>query len=101
MRVVAEADTLAGAHRAIERLVIQSPTQRAFTSAILLLEGNMIETRSDVISEMVWCAPQLKVIVLSAQMDEFNTVDLYGRGVSGIITLVLSRPTCSSNAFAR
>jgi two-component system nitrate/nitrite response regulator NarL len=94
MRVVAQADTLAGAHRAIERLVIQAPSapapQRTSTSAILLLQGNMIAATSNVISDMVCRAPQLKIIVQSAQMDEFNTVDLYGRGVRGIIPRSIS-----------
>jgi hypothetical protein len=60
MRVVAQADTLAGAHRAIERLVIQAPSapapQRTSTSAILLLEGNMIAATSNVISDGLPCA---------------------------------------------
>jgi two-component system, NarL family, nitrate/nitrite response regulator NarL len=85
MRVVAQVDTLAGAHRAIERLVIQSPTQRASTTAILLLEGNLISAKSNVISELVCRAPQLKIIAQSARMDEFNTIELYRRGVRGII----------------
>jgi two-component system, NarL family, nitrate/nitrite response regulator NarL len=87
MRVVAQADTLAGVHRAVERYLIQSPTQRASTSAsaIMLLEGNMISAKSDVISELVCRAPQLKIIAQSAEMDEFNTVELYRCGVRGII----------------
>jgi two-component system, NarL family, nitrate/nitrite response regulator NarL len=85
MRVVAQADTLAGVHRAVERYLTQSPTQRASTSAIMLLEGNMISAKSDVISELVCRAPQLKIISQSAEMDEFNTVELYRCGVRGII----------------
>jgi two-component system nitrate/nitrite response regulator NarL len=90
MGVVAQADTLAGAHWAVERFFIRSRTQRAYTSAIMLLEGNMISARSDVVSELVCRAPQLKIIVQSAQMDEFNTVELYRRGVSGIIPRSIS-----------
>jgi hypothetical protein len=51
MRVVAQATTLAGVHRAVERYFSQSPTQRASTSAIILLEGNMISATVDAISE--------------------------------------------------
>ena len=85
MRVVAQANTLEGVHRAVERFLIQSPTQRASTSAIMLLGGNMISAKSDVISELVCRAPQLKIIAQSAEMDEFNTVELYRSGVRGII----------------
>jgi hypothetical protein len=61
MRVVALAETLAGVHRAVGRFVIQSPTHGASTSAIILLEGNMIAANSDVIAELVCRAPQISL----------------------------------------
>jgi two-component system, NarL family, nitrate/nitrite response regulator NarL len=90
MRVVAQVDTLAGAHRAMERLVIQSPTQRASTSAVLLVEGNMISGTVDAISELVRCAPQVKIIAHLDEKDESNTVELYRQGVHGIILRSIS-----------
>jgi two-component system, NarL family, nitrate/nitrite response regulator NarL len=90
MRVVAQANTLAGVHRAVERFFIQSPTQRASTSAIILLEGNMISATVDAISELVRCAPQVKIIAQFDERDESNTVELYRRGVRGIIPRSIS-----------
>jgi DNA-binding NarL/FixJ family response regulator len=84
MRVVAQATTLEGVHPAVERYFIQSPTQRASTSAIVLLDGNMISGTVDAISELIRRAPQVKIIAQLDEKDEFNTVDLYRRGVRGI-----------------
>jgi DNA-binding NarL/FixJ family response regulator len=88
MRVVAQATTLEGVHPAVERYFIQSPTQRASTSAIVLLEGNM--STVDAISELIRRAPQVKIIAQLDAKDEFNTVDLYRRGVRGIIPRSIS-----------
>jgi two-component system nitrate/nitrite response regulator NarL len=85
MRVVAQADTLAGVHRAVDRFFSQSPTQGASKSAMILLEGNMISGTVNVISELVRRAPQTKIIVQLDEKNEPNTVELYRRGVSGII----------------
>jgi two-component system, NarL family, nitrate/nitrite response regulator NarL len=90
MRVVAQANTLAGLHRAVERYFSQSPTQRASTSAIILLEGNMISATVDAISELVRRAPQVKIIAQFDERDESNTVELYRRGVRGIIPRSIS-----------
>lgn len=90
MRVVAQADTLARIHRAVERFAIDPPTSRGSASVIMLLESNMISAQSDLISELVGRAPQLKIIAQSAQTDEFNTVELYRRGVRGIIPRSIS-----------
>jgi two-component system nitrate/nitrite response regulator NarL len=90
MRVVAQADTLAGVHRAVDRFFIPSPTPSASTSAIILLEGHIIPATSNVISELVSRAPQVKIIAQLDEKDEFNPVDLYRRGVSGIIPRSIS-----------
>src|SRR6202522_616778 len=75
IRVIAQVDTLAGLHSAIQR----------FPTDMVLLEGNLIAGTIDAIPELVRRAPQLKIIVQSAQNDESNTVELYRRGVRGII----------------
>jgi DNA-binding NarL/FixJ family response regulator len=90
MRVVAQTDTLAGVHRAVDRFFISSPTPSASTSAIILLEGHIIPATSNVISELVSRAPQAKIIAQLDEKDEFNTVDLYHRGARGIIPRSIS-----------
>src|ERR1700690_4635375 len=80
IRVVAQVDTLAGLHGAIQR----------FPTDMILLEGNLIAGTVDAIPELVRRAPQLKIIVQSAQNDENNTVELYRRGVRGIIPRSIS-----------
>ena len=66
IRVIAQVDTLAGLHSAIQR----------FPTDMILLEGNLIAGTIDAIPELVRRAPQLKIIVQSAQNDETNTVEL-------------------------
>src|ERR1700731_1259498 len=80
IRVVAQVDTLTGLHSAIQR----------FPTDLILLEGNLISGTVDAIPGLVRRAPQLKIIVQSAQNDEQNTVELYRRGVRGIIPRSIS-----------
>jgi two-component system, NarL family, nitrate/nitrite response regulator NarL len=80
IRVIAHTDTLAGLHGAIQR----------FPTDMILLEGNLIAGTVDAIPELIRRAPQLKIIVQSAQNDESNTVELYCRGVRGIIPRSIS-----------
>ena len=80
IRVLAQVDTLAGLPSAIQR----------FPTDVILLEGNLISGAVDAIPELVRRAPQLKIIVQSAQNDESNTVELYRRGVRGIIPRSIS-----------
>jgi two-component system, NarL family, nitrate/nitrite response regulator NarL len=80
IRVIAQVDNLAGLHSAIQR----------FPTDLVLLEGNLIAGTVDAIPELVRRAPQLKIIVQSAQNDESNTVELYRRGVRGIIPRSIS-----------
>jgi DNA-binding NarL/FixJ family response regulator len=75
IRVIAQADTLAGLHHAIQR----------FPTDMILLEGKLIAGKVDAIPDLMRCAPRLKIIVQSTQNDESNTVELYRRGVRGII----------------
>src|ERR1700760_1460754 len=80
IRVIAQVDNLAGLHNAIQR----------FPTDLVLLEGNLISGTVDAIPELVRRAPQLKIIVQSALNDESNTVELYRRGVRGIIPRSIS-----------
>jgi two-component system, NarL family, nitrate/nitrite response regulator NarL len=76
IRVIAQADTLAGLYHAIERFP---------TDVILLVEGKLVASTVDAIPELVRRAPKLKSIVNAAQNDKTNTVELYHQGVQGII----------------
>ncbi|MFT4111541.1 LuxR C-terminal-related transcriptional regulator [Silvibacterium sp.] len=52
---------------------------------VLLLEGNLIAGTTDAIPEIVRLVPDIKIIVQTVGTDESHTVELYRRGVRGII----------------
>jgi DNA-binding NarL/FixJ family response regulator len=81
IRVIAQADTLAG---------LLGTIQRFPTDVILLVEGKLIASTVDAIPELVRRAPKVKIIVNAAQNDKTNTVELYHQGVQGIITRSIS-----------
>jgi two-component system nitrate/nitrite response regulator NarL len=81
IRVIAQADTLAGLHLAIQRFP---------TDVILLVEGKLIANTVDAIPELVRHSPKLKIIVNAEKNDETHTVELYLQGVQGIITRSIS-----------
>jgi DNA-binding NarL/FixJ family response regulator len=81
IRVIAQADTLAGLHHTIQRFP---------TDVILLVEGKLIASTVDAIPELVRRWPKLKIIVSAEKNDETNTVELYFQGVQGIITRSIS-----------
>jgi two-component system, NarL family, nitrate/nitrite response regulator NarL len=85
MRVVAQADALEGVHRAVECLSRQSPTQGACQHAIILLDSNMISGMVGAISELVRRAPEARIITQLDKGDESSVVELYRRGVRGVI----------------
>jgi two-component system, NarL family, nitrate/nitrite response regulator NarL len=78
--VVGEAETLA---------VLQDVVQRT-PADVLLLEGAMITGTANAVPAIVRNAPHLKIIVQAASTDEAHTVDLYRRGVRGIIPRSIS-----------
>jgi DNA-binding NarL/FixJ family response regulator len=80
IRVVAGFDTVAGLHDALQR----------FSADVILLEGRLIVGAVDTISELICQAPKLKIIVQLSKNDKINTVDLYRRGVRGIIPRSIS-----------
>jgi DNA-binding NarL/FixJ family response regulator len=80
VRVIQQADSLAGLQHAIQ----------CFPTDVILLEGKLIAGTVDAVSELIRCAPKLKIIVLSSQGDETNPVELYQRGVRGIIPRSIS-----------
>jgi DNA-binding NarL/FixJ family response regulator len=80
IRVIARVDTLAGLHDAIQ----------PFPTDLVLLEGRLIVGAVDTISELVRQVPKLKIIVQLSKNDQINTVELYRRGVRGIIPRSIS-----------
>jgi DNA-binding NarL/FixJ family response regulator len=80
LRVIEQADSLAGVHHAIQ----------SFPTDVILLEGKLIAGAVDAVPELVRCAPRLKIIVLSSQEDETNIVELYRQGIRGNIPRSIS-----------
>jgi DNA-binding NarL/FixJ family response regulator len=80
IQVIARVDTLAGLHDAIQR----------FPTDLVLLEGRLIVGAVNTISELIRHVPKLKIIVQLSQDDQINTVELYRRGVGGIIPRSIS-----------
>ena len=80
LRVVAQVDRLENLNAALER----------HPADILLLESNLIAGSANAIPEIMRIAPDIKIIVQTAAADEANTVELYRRGVRGIIPRSIS-----------
>jgi two-component system, NarL family, nitrate/nitrite response regulator NarL len=80
LRVVAQVDRLENLHTALER----------HPADVLLLESNLIAGMTNAIPEIMRIAPEIKIIVQTAGADEANTVELYRRGVRGIIPRSIS-----------
>lgn len=80
IRVVAQAETLENLYAALVR----------FPTDIVLLEGQLIAGTVDAIPEFVRRAPDAKLIVQVSESDESNTVELYRRGVRGVVPRSIS-----------
>ena len=80
LRVVAQADSLENLRLAIER----------YPTDIVLMEGSLLAGTANVIPDLLRVAPDVKLIVQALQTDENHTVELYRRGVRGIISRMIS-----------
>ena len=80
LRVVAQADSLESLKAAIER----------YPTDVVLLEGSLLSGSPNAIQELLVIAPDIKLIVQAPINDEAYTVDLYRRGVRGIISRSIS-----------
>ncbi len=80
IRVVTQVDSVASLHSAVE----------SFPCDIVMLEGNLLSGTTDAIPELVRRAPNVKIIIQTMASDESNTVELYRRGVRGIIPRSIS-----------
>ncbi len=80
LRVVAQADSCETLRAAIER----------YPSDVVLLEGSLLAGTANVIPDLLRVAPEVKLIVQAVAADESQTVELYRRGVRGIISRSIS-----------
>jgi DNA-binding NarL/FixJ family response regulator len=80
LRVVAQADSIENLRSAIER----------YPTDIVLLEGSLLAGTANVIPDLLRIAPDVKLIVQAVAADENHTVELYRRGVRGIISRSIS-----------
>jgi DNA-binding NarL/FixJ family response regulator len=80
IRVVAQAETLANLYSALHR----------FPTDVVFIEGALITGTIDAIPELVRRAPEAKIIVQVSESDESNTVELYRRGVRGVVPRSIS-----------
>jgi DNA-binding NarL/FixJ family response regulator len=80
IRVVAQAENLENLYIALQR----------FPTDVVVLEGQLITHSIDAIPEFIRRAPDAKLIVQVMETDEANTVDLYRRGVRGVVARSIS-----------
>jgi DNA-binding NarL/FixJ family response regulator len=80
LRVVAQADSL----ESLREMIGRYPTD------VVLLEGGLLVGAANAIPDLLRTAPDVKLIVQAVQSDEDQTVELYRRGVRGIITRAIS-----------
>ena len=80
IRVVAQAETLENLYAALQR----------FPTDVVLLEGHLIAGTVDAIPELLRRAPDAKLIVQISSSDEGNTVELFRRGVRGVVPRSIS-----------
>jgi DNA-binding NarL/FixJ family response regulator len=80
IRVVAQVETLANLYAALQR----------YPTDVVVLEGQLIAGTTDAIPELVKRAPDAKLIVQLVESDESNIVELYRRGVRGVVPRSIS-----------
>ena len=80
LRVVAQADSVENLRAAVER----------YPTDIVLIEGSLLAGAANVVPELLRIAPEAKVIVQAVAADESHTVELYRRGVRGIVSRAIS-----------
>ena len=80
IRVVAQADSLENLRVAIER----------HPSDVVLVEAELLTGATNSIPELLRIAPDIKLIVQAVTIDEDQTVELYRRGIRGIISRSIS-----------
>lgn len=80
LRVVAQAESIESLRSAIQR----------YPTDVVLLEGNLLAGTANAVPDLLKLAPDMKLIVQAVAADENHTVELYRRGVRGIISRSIS-----------
>ncbi len=80
IRVVAQVETLPNLHAALER----------YPTDVVVLEGQLLAGSVDGVPDLVQKAPSAKLIVQVTETDEAHTVELYRRGVRGVVPRSIS-----------
>ncbi len=80
IRVVGQVETLENLHAALQR----------YPTDVVVLESSLISGAIDAIPDLVRRAPAAKLIVQVVESDESNTVELYRRGVRGVVPRSIS-----------
>ena len=75
IRVVAQVETLTNLYTALQR----------YPTDVVVLEGQLLAGTADAVQELVRRAPEAKLIVQVVETDESATVELYRRGVRGVV----------------
>ncbi len=75
IRVVAQVESLANLHAALQR----------YPTDVVVLEGQLLAGSLEAIPDLVQRAPDAKLIVQVVESDEGHTVELYRRGVRGVV----------------
>jgi DNA-binding NarL/FixJ family response regulator len=80
IRVVAQAESLENLYTALA----------LYPTDVVVLEGGLIAGTVNAIPEFMRRAPEAKLIVQVSESDEDNTVELYRRGVRGVVSRSIS-----------
>jgi len=80
IRVVAQAESLENLYTALA----------LYPTDVVVLEGGLIAGTVNAIPEFMRRAPEAKLIVQVSESDENNTVELYRRGVRGVVSRSIS-----------
>jgi DNA-binding NarL/FixJ family response regulator len=80
IRVVAQAENLTNLYTALQR----------YPTDVVVLEGQLIAGTIDAIPDLVRRSPDAKLIVQVVETDEANIVELYRRGVRGVVPRSIS-----------
>jgi DNA-binding NarL/FixJ family response regulator len=80
MHVVAQADSL----DALREAVVNSPAD------VIVVEAGLIPSAATQLPEIIRLSPDIKLIVQVLEIDEATTVELYRRGVRGVIPRSIS-----------
>jgi len=80
VRVVAQAENLGQTLAAVAK----------FPADVLLFESRITPNPAEAVSEILKKAPNIKIVVITGDMDEPTTVDYFRRGVRGIINRAIA-----------